>query len=196
MPSRGLACAVNDRANASLVLLCDCKYGFSGDRQQLGVSILRSPFDPDPYPDQGTHYLKLGLAVSNSGADSLELLAERMSHPVLTGACPLQKGEMPKYAERSLMEVSGAICHAVKCTENGEGFLLRLVNPGKQKREAQIVWQNPVKEAYLTDILERDCRPVSRKGNTVRWEMEPFALYSLVIVAEKTCEIQDGGVKA
>ena len=181
VPSRGLACAVNENDGPSLALLCDCKYGFSGDGKQLGVSVLRSPFDPDPYPDQGTHYLNIGLAVTEAHTEALEALGARMANPVLTGVLSVGEGEQPRYAQRSLMTVSGACCQAVKVTEDQRGFLLRLTNPAEQKQEATIVFMTAVREAYLTDILEQECRPVEWEDNTVRWEMEPQALYSLVV---------------
>lgn len=182
VPSRGLVCAVNNSDGLSLALLCDCKYGFFGDEDQIGVSVLRSPFDPDPYPDQGTHYLKIEVAVTESGASALEALADKMSNPILTGVLSAEQAK--QFSEKSLVSVCGANCQAMKLTEDGCGFLLRLINPYAWQQETEIVFQIAVKEAYLTDIMEKERRPVFAVGNTVRWKMEPSSLDSLVIIPE------------
>lgn len=178
VPAQGIACGINPNG-PSLAVLCDCKYGFSGDGGQLGVSLLRSPFDPDPYPDQGIHYMKVSLAVTSGSRDDLEAIRVRDMHPIQSGVLPLAEGQAPAYPVWNLLRAEGCHVESVKFTEDKAGILLRLTNVSDAPASPCVTVQ--AKNAWLTDIAERSRRPVTIEAGSITWEMAPRSVGCLIL---------------
>ena len=49
--------------NDILMLITDTKYGFRGFDDSLAVSLIRSSYDPDPYPELGIHNFNFALEI-------------------------------------------------------------------------------------------------------------------------------------
>ncbi|MBQ8580290.1 MAG: alpha-mannosidase [Oscillospiraceae bacterium] len=180
VPTLGLGCAVAE-SGVSLAVLCDCKYGFRGDDGCLSVSLQRSPYEPDPCPDQGIHYIKLSLAAVSAEPAQLLGAASRQLHPV--GACvvPLEGECQPASFSGSLFTLEGGSLAGIKRSEKGDGILLRIINPESRPAEVSCAFCADVKSAHLTDVQEETQLPLRPQGSTVRWRMQPNTLYSLVV---------------
>lgn len=178
VPSLGLACAVAD-SGMSIALLSDCKYGFRGFENTMYVSLIRSSYDPDPSPDQGTHYIKLSLALGEAEPQNLNQAAICMTSPML--ACVLPTEEKPEsMASHSFLKLDGGTLLAVKPTEDQKGVLLRIANSSRATRRISVQFCQPVEQVYLTDVHEEKCEKLSACENQVVWDMEPETICSLV----------------
>ncbi len=178
VPSQGLVCGVNPDG-PSLALLCDCKYGFAGYENHLGVSLLRSPFDPDPYPDQGIHYMQVSLEVTDGRQDTLEAMRIQNMNPIQSGVLPLKKGQIPARCSWSLLEAEGCHIENVKFTEDQQGILLRMTNVTDQLVRPSLAVQ--AKKAFLTDIAEKEKIPVPVTAEGITWEIAPGSICCLII---------------
>lgn len=179
VPTLGLACAVAD-TGVSMALLSDCKYGYRSFENSMYVSLIRSPYDPDPSPDQGTHYIKLSLSLGSAEPQMLDHAAMCMTSPILS--CVLPTEEKPESMEsNSLLKLDGGTLLAVKVTEDQNGMLLRVANSSKEAHRISVQFCQSVEQAYLTDVHEEKYEKISVCGNQVVWEMQPETICSLVI---------------
>lgn len=183
VPSLGLVCAVAD-TGMSMALLSDCKYGFRSFENTMYVSLIRSPYDPDPCPDQGTHYVKLSLWLGTAEAEALHHAAMCMTSPIMS--CVLPTEEEPESMEsNSLLKLDGGSMIAVKPTEDQKGLLLRIANSDNETHRISAQFCRMIKRAYLTDVHEALCEELCTCGNQVAWEMKPETICSLVVMLEK-----------
>lgn len=153
VPATGLGCAVPADGAAGLVLMSDCKYGFRGDAGGLSLNLIRSSYDPDPYPEAGEHMINLAVAVSETEQTALTLLLEQYLHPAIAYSCG---GQVKAGAgQQSFLQVEGGVLSAVKSAENGNGFIVRVYNPSTETRTVKICLPGRKVYAYLCGFTEQ-----------------------------------------
>ena len=123
-PARLFTDVSNDRGVA---LASDCKYGYSVRDGRIGLSLLRSPLDPDPYADQGEHEFTYTLTPHET---SLPISHVREIASYLSSShLAILSENIPDFASApSGYEVAGDHVHitAYKMAEDGDGAVLRL----------------------------------------------------------------------
>ena len=137
----------------SLAVMSDCKYGFRGYDNTVSLTLQRAPYDPDPTPDQGEHYMKIGIAAVGDKEDLAEKY-DRFIHPLYAVSNSVHEGELP--LSENLLNVTGNVkVDVLKKAENGDGIILRLYNLEKKPSEITLsAGRTPVSSAEFTDILE------------------------------------------
>ena len=149
-----------------LGLIAETKYGFRLYDDTASVTLVRSAYDPDPYPDRGIHDVRFAVTVGKMS--DLQRKADLFCHPVcFVSAKPPRSGAAGSGEERPL-PLSGApvrVCgdvsvSCVKNSEDGTGTVIRLFNDGAEEKTAQISVRG-AGEAYLTDLCENVLSPVS-----------------------------------
>ncbi|MDO8681957.1 MAG: glycoside hydrolase family 38 C-terminal domain-containing protein [Armatimonadota bacterium] len=118
-----------DLSNGSygVSLLNDCKYGHDVKDNTMRLTLLRSPYDPDPRPDVGMH--DVTYSIYPHAGDWRQAGTVRRSYelnnPLIAIAASVHKGKLP--SEKSFVSVDSAniIVTAFKKAEDGKGFILR-----------------------------------------------------------------------
>lgn len=182
VPSIGLGCAVA-REGVSLAVLSDCKYGFRGYENAMGVTLLRSSFEPDTCPDQGVHYINLSLVPVVAEPAELEFVAARQVHPILSCVVPAEEDFCAKMSD-SLLSLEGGSLVAVKETEDGKAMLLRLSNPSDAESTLQLTFGKNITCAYETDVCELSRNDLPFENGVVRKTMAAHTICSVAVVLE------------
>ena len=168
-------------AGGRTMLMSDCKYGYRGDVGTMGVTLIRSSFDPDPYPELGVHRFRLGLALTD-GETAKERVqaAGRFATPLLPVSGESHEGSLP--AEKSFVRVAeGTVeLNCIKLSQDGKGLIIRGVELSGEGQGVCIELGMDVKEAYLTDTLEE------KKGDAVEWtagclrfDARPYGMFTI-----------------
>jgi alpha-mannosidase len=141
-------------------LITDSNYGFRGVEDALALTLIRSSFDPDPYPELGIHKLSFAVHVAGPETSNKDLIAAAFdyTHPVevFSGA-----GRQP--SRLSFLElVSGsAMAPAIKAPEDGAGneLIVRLFETGGQPTEAVLRFDaaacGPIRGVEWVDVHEQ-----------------------------------------
>jgi alpha-mannosidase len=144
----------------TVMIVTTNKYGFRGTDNSLSVSLIRSSFDPDPYPELGNPH-KIGLAVCVAGPSSsnreLAETAYRFNHPLSVLSGVPRPGTRPCDASfLKLMEGTVAIS-AVKMPEESEGnrWIVRVYETEGRDTKVKLQLFKPATEAYFVDSNER-----------------------------------------
>lgn len=140
-PARLFTDVSNDRGVA---LASDCKYGYSVRDGRIGLSLLRSPLDPDPYADQGEHEFTYALIPHETAlpASHVREIASYLSSAHLA----IISEEIPDFASApSGYEVAGDHVHitAYKMAEDGDGAVLRLAETDGCSTAVRIISHRP-----------------------------------------------------
>lgn len=165
-------------AGSGLALTSVGGHGFRGDGQSLSLTLVRSSYDPDPYPDQGIHSFRFLAGLEETPARLLERSARSLCPPTaLSGT--RHPGKLPPAGQ--LLRAEGAVVSAVKPLERENGLLVRLypTEEGTVTIEAPF----PVREARQVDLLEEDApeEPIRVAGSSASFQALPFRLYSVAL---------------
>lgn len=142
------------KGGKSVSIVTDTKYGFRGNDNSGAVTLIHSSWDPDPYPELGVHYIRLGVAVSHK--DCIKEISSKFSHPVSSAAGTKKKGTLaPVGRLLRFNDAKGIMTSAVKSGEDG-GIILRVSELFGENRELTVKFCKPVTSATLTDINEKE----------------------------------------
>jgi alpha-mannosidase len=150
------------RERAGMLLLNDCKYGHSLNGSTLKVSLIRSTFYPDPYPEPGLYHLRLALIPHGqemSEPDYMKL-ASAFSQPIKVINTDIHPGGLPAIStDAILIKPENIILTAVKQAEDRDGIILRLIETTGENTTAIISLDETmfgnIKKASEVDLIER-----------------------------------------
>lgn len=160
VPANSFAFGVpREQAQSSIMLMTNNKYGFRGTNDSLSVSLIRSSFDPDPYPEIGNHH-RFAFAVRVSErADNGELIAaaNRFNHPLSVLSGIAHSGTRPLEAGFLALTEGTAAVSAVKMPEerDGQQWIVRLYETEGKPTTAKLQLFRRAAEAYFVDTNER-----------------------------------------
>ena len=165
VPCTGFMSAVNGEGGKSVSVMCDSKYGFRGYDNGVCVALLRSSYDPDPTPDQGEHFLKIGLGLVTDKNDQTACF-ETFSHALYTCFNAVHEGVLP--LTHSLFKVSdNARVAAFKAAEDGDGWIVRLENVYKEESRVELTLCKKMRDVCYVDILEQKTGELLCSGEKV-----------------------------
>jgi len=190
-----------DGHEPTLQLITEGNYGFRGDENALSLTLIRSSFDPDPYPEFGVHKINFALAVNPAASlHGLVETAQAYTHPldVISGA-----GVEPSRGSFLRMESESVIVEALKAPERslaapeeqaGKELVLRLYEVDGKEAGAVFEFEEEVAEARWTDVHEevlKEAEAVAVEGKRVRCSLGAYRLGTLrVRLKESTARRQ------
>lgn len=137
-----------------LMLTSNCKYGYRGTDQAMILDLIRSAYDPDPYPELGIHTMELGLGVQEKAEwAQLSEAGCRFSHSLYPYSTTIHKGEMA--AEHSFLRVEGNVKAAAwKLGEKEDSWILRLYHSQSFPEKGRVTTDRAIVRAGFADLLE------------------------------------------
>jgi alpha-mannosidase len=159
----------------------DSSYGYDATRQMrpdggtttvLALSLVRAQRFPDPHADQGRHVFRYALVC---GADTAAAVREgyRINLPprAVTGGSDVAP----------LVAVDGpAVVEAVKLADDRSGdVVVRLYEPLGDRARVRLSAVAPVRDARLTDLLERPTGAVEFDAEGVLLGLRPFEIVTV-----------------
>lgn len=181
-----------EEGKPSVMVVTSNKYGFRGTDDALSVSLIRSSFDPDPYPELGNHHkISLAVCVTDSSASNREMAetAYRFNHPfnVLSGTA--HAGTRDKAGSFLKLTAGSVVLSAVKMPEDVEGnrWIVRVYETEGRSTTAKLQLFKPVTGAYFVDANERKSSTgldVQTDADTVSFEVAAYSAASVCLIFE------------
>jgi len=152
VPANSFAAAVC--GEQALVLACDCKYGFRGDRRGLGLTLVRSSYDPDPLPENCDHRIRIGVGVCDANAYECVRTAAEFCQPMPFISGTAHAGTLP--CDGSGLKVDGCARVSVwKAAEDGCGSILRLYSLSDRTESVKVRVPAGVQAVLPVDLSEK-----------------------------------------
>jgi alpha-mannosidase len=177
-----------DQGKPHVMLITSNKYGFRGTDNSLAVSLIRSSFDPDPYPETGNHHrMKFAICVTQAYGESEWIeSAYRWNHPLNVLSGTPHSGTLPLTARFLKVEEGTAAVSAVKAPEDSAGkmWIVRLYETNGQATVAKLQTLAPVVEVFAVDGNEHkleDDASVQWDGHSVSIAMKAYTTRALCI---------------
>lgn len=163
-----------------VTLLSESKYGYSTFGNVMRLSLLRSPKDPDPTADMGTHRFAYALMPHEADHRAAGSVAEGLAFNLPLRHVPA--GALPR---GPLFSVSSPdlVLDTVKRADTTDGVLLRLYETHGTRGTATLTSVLPFKKARLVNLLEDrlDAGELKVKGETIELPYRPFQVLSVLL---------------
>jgi alpha-mannosidase len=180
VPAQSFGMPVNP-AGASLLLVCDSKYGFRATGETLALTLIRSSVDPDPWPEIGEHRIQIGLALAEGGPVENLALAQRFCRPAVVTSSKAHPGTLK--AHGNLLDLSGVrlVLSGIKKGEQG-GLVMRFYEAEGHSGEASLSFAKPPTKAQLANLLEHGISGQAKvEGLRVKFSYKPFSVVTLIV---------------
>ena len=183
-------------------LLNDCKYGFRVKGNTLDMCLLRSV----PYPgsaliakedrseanqgectDLGEHEFRYAIwpHAGRAGEPEITRHARAFNTPLRVVDCAEASGpaspDLPEAGSWVTLSNPAVEIVAVKQAEDGQGYIVRLVNVAPTPEATEFAWHLPCAFWEETDLVENPVSPRTSlaKGEPMRIRMAPFEIKTL-----------------
>jgi alpha-mannosidase len=189
VPANSIAAAIpEDDRSHYIALTSDSKHGFRGTEQSLSLSLIRSSYNPDPYPEVGVHRFRIGLLLLQEGSHA-DLLKHSydFSHPMSVVSTGRGSGVLQPTG--SLLSISGgpAVVSSVKAPEGscaGNEVIIRLFETEGESPVVALSFGRRIAGARLVTIDEVDAASADQPsvdGESVHVRLRPYSLTNVRI---------------
>jgi len=179
---------------AGCLVLNDCKYGHSLDNNVLKVTLIRSSFYPDPYPEMGKHTVRLALMphLQEITTKDFMKLASEFNHSLKVVNTDIHDGGLPAVTENLIsIQPDNVILTSIKKAEDDDNLILRLIEAEGIAVSAQVSL-NPevfgkIKKIFETDLLERAVSGsvMINTGNSFSVDIPAYGITTVKIALKK-----------
>ncbi|MCM8830256.1 MAG: glycosyl hydrolase-related protein, partial [Candidatus Omnitrophica bacterium] len=163
--------------NYWVVLMNKEKYGYHIDGNNLSLTLLRNPYEPDALPDNGKHTISYRLFFGKVSLTDITKLAMEYNTPpiVISG-----KSEPEEFCP---FEIKGNVVPTTfKKVLGRNSYILRVVEIEGKKQRVKIKFAKMPKKAYISNSIEKREREIKGlKGKILTLTIEPFQILSLDI---------------
>jgi alpha-mannosidase len=158
-----------------VALLSESKYGYSVDANELRMSLLRAPGQPDPGADRGHHQFSYALLPHAGGWQDGDVVAEgfAFNRPLLFGR-GLDPGGW-------IAVDGGLVLDTIKLAEDSGALVLRLYEADGGRGTAQIRPAFEFGAVTRANLLEEPLARVPVADGAIELRFRPFEIVTLLI---------------
>ena len=160
-------------------IVSDSKYGYRYNDKCGSVTLIRSAYDPDPYPDRGIHTIRLGVMVAPM--QDMRRQAQQFNHPMPFVAGTCKTGSLP--LESGFLKVQGNV--DVSCVKNAEaedGVVVRVFDRSGTAQTVRLCFLKAVQKAYITDSNEKVVAETQVCDGTAEFAVDAYATVTVKVI--------------
>ncbi|MGC8976370.1 MAG: alpha-mannosidase [Candidatus Ratteibacteria bacterium] len=150
------------------------KYGYFVDGNNLSLTLLRNPYEPDAEPDCGKHFASYRLFFGKSNITEITKMAfEYNITPIISD------GEIKK---QKLFFIKGNIvptCFKKSIKDNT--YILRMVEYEGKRGKCVINFERNIKNVWFSNIKEDNLRRIPVKNGEIELNFKPYEIITLKI---------------
>lgn len=165
-------------------LLNDGRYGHSALGNTLGITLLRSPLEPDPLADLGKHEFTYSLLPHLGGWHDGGTLSEAidLNSPLLARTLNARAHGTGDTSQHQWIRVEAMTLGALKRAEDSDDIVVRVYDPFGRHGVAQVTPGFPITQARLVNLLEETESDLAiNDGGVVRFPFRPFQIITLLL---------------
>ncbi|MFH2068408.1 MAG: glycoside hydrolase family 38 C-terminal domain-containing protein [Candidatus Omnitrophota bacterium] len=157
------------------------KHGYLVNGKNLGLTLLRNPYEPDSLPDSGTHCI--GYRLIFGKISKAEMSRQAASYNRLLSVCLTDNhgGKLPP--ELSLLDFRSGDCvpSSLQKSLDGKNLTLRFYNVSDKKTTTELKFGFSPKGLFRTGLPEEKGDPISIRKNKALVPAKPRSLNTLKI---------------
>jgi len=167
------------QGDCGVSLLNNCKYGHQAKENMIGLTLLRSPKDPDPQSDMGEHTFTYSLYPHSGDWRQAETHREALdlNDPVdVLEAEGTGTGELPPSRSFLNLEAKGITLEAVKKAGDSNDLIVRLVERNGCRSEGVLRFDRSISSAAECDLMERSLEPAEFSDRELKLALTPYEI--------------------
>lgn len=177
--------AVSGRPLYGVALLNDGRYGFDVNGNTIRMTLIRTPYDPDPVPEVGRHELRYAIySHEGSWQDSdVPKRAWEFNTPLVAIAESEHEGALSGSRSFLSLDGDGLILSALKRAERSDDLILRFYDSEGNGAQASLRFDLPagIRSVRETNMVERPLGNVALSGQVLRvmvgpWKVKTYEL--------------------
>lgn len=192
VPANSWALAEPEEKGAAAVrVITNSKYGFRGWENALAVTLIRSSYDPDPYPENGIHRFRFALELTEGNASNASLIEKAFdcNHPISFVSGLQHKGSLPVAGSFLEIESGSVVLSAVKKPEKDgdQCLLIRLYETEGKDSQVILKLRGMPVQAWFVDLNEKRIdaeTEIQTEGSTIRFGIRANSIASICIMME------------
>lgn len=162
-------------------LMNDCKYGHHTKGNEMRLTLLRSPKDPDPHADMGDHEFTYSIMPHSGNYTEAGTVREAygLNVPLRAVRVSAAHGSLPPALSFFSVDAPNVILETVKRAEREDAWILRLYECHNQRTVAAVAVELPFARAYECDLMEDNLRELDVAEGKIGIELKPFEILTL-----------------
>lgn len=183
MPALSFTAAFDEQGKRGIAISSKNTYGYRCEEDTIALALLRSPYDPDPYPENGICPGEFCVSFLD-GRESKASLQQRFREynctmDVVSGG--RHPGQLKPEASCLEVEGEGVLVSSLKVAESTEELIVRLYEAEGKAEKAALIFAKPVEAAAKTDLLERELEPVQTAEDRIEVSLQPYEIVTLKV---------------
>lgn len=177
-----------DPNKKSILIVTDSKYGFRGVNQAIAVDLLRSSYDPDPYPEFGIHRFKFAVCLKDvSSNQELVQHAYNYNHPLHVLSATAHEGTLPLTKSFASLEEGSVAISALKMPEerlDNNQWIIRVYETEGNQTKVRLKLFKKVASVHFVDINENKMKAksrIDREDQQISFDVSANSVASLCI---------------
>ena len=168
-----------------LAVLSESKYGWNCNGGELGLSLLRSPTDPDPLADRHIHSFTYSI-FPHSGdfaAGGVVPQSYMLNCPVISAKVSANpSGALPECFSLVSADKANIVIGAVKRAEDDDSLVVRINEEHNSLTNTCLTFARPIASAELISLTEHESYgAVPFDGNRINLTVKPFEIITLKV---------------
>lgn len=172
------------QGNCGLSLLNDCKYGFQARENMMGLTMLRSPKDPDPQSDMGEHNFTYSIYPHKGDwrLGGTHRAAIELNDPIDALIPKIDGiGELVHRHSFVKMEAQGVTLEALKKAEDSKDMILRIVERHGSSCKGSLYFDRPIVSACECNLMELDEQSIGFNDDKIPFSISPYEIKTFKI---------------
>ncbi|NLF40051.1 alpha-mannosidase [bacterium] len=161
---------VNGKTPAGCAVLNDSKYGHSLDGATLGVTLIRSSYEPDPLPEICEHTVRLAVAPHAAAPAEADLIrmGAALNHPLQVVGTDVHNGTLPPECAAVDVAPANVVLTSMRKAQDDDGLVFHLLETAGKAATAKVTLDaavfGAVRAATEVDFLEREAPAANARG--------------------------------
>lgn len=182
-PGMSFAAAFKEDGQCGIAISSKNTYGYRCEDDSIALALLRSSFEPDPYPENGICDSEFCVSFIEGKPEAHELIQYfqeyNCSMDIISGN--RHPGALAPEKSYLNVETDGVLVSTVKAAEDSEELVIRLYEVDGKAQKAVLDLGREVLAASRTDLLERDQARAETDGTKVIVSLAPHEITAVKI---------------
>ncbi|HOV21486.1 MAG TPA: glycoside hydrolase family 38 C-terminal domain-containing protein [bacterium] len=152
------------------------KHGYYINGNNLSLTLLRNPYEPDTKPDSGFHHICYRLQFGKLNALEITKLAMEYNTPIITISGETKSEEFYPFLIRG-----NILPTSFKKAIGRESYILRMVEMFGKEQDIEINFTRPVRKIYISDAIENRIKQIKCSKYNIKITVHPFQILTLDI---------------
>lgn len=182
-PAMSFTAAFGEGKDHGIAISSKNTYGYRCEDDSVALALLRSSFEPDPYPENGICCSEFCVSFIEGRPDDHELIQYfqeyNCSMDVVSGN--RHPGNMALEKSSLKVDADSVMVSTVKAAEESEELVIRLYETDGKEQQAVIHLDREIQAACKTDLLERELSSLEIDGASVSIPVMPHEITTVKI---------------